>query len=96
METQTIPAYEMPTDPMRQMLVTKVIKYFVVQNIFDPISGKVLDVRTCAALVTGDDDVLMVADPDRLRRQLAEPETCAALLGRWPDMRVLYQDVKGN
>ncbi|WP_331761037.1 hypothetical protein OG225_43170 (plasmid) [Nocardia sp. NBC_01377] len=92
MDTITLPPYEMPTDYMRKVFVTELIKYMVGASITDPNTGNILDVRTCAVLVTGDDDVQLVADPDHLRSQLAHPEVCAALLEKWPDMRVLYQD----
>lgn len=92
METSTIPAYEMPTDVLRKKVLTELIKYMVGQQIFDPTTERALDARTCAVIVTGDDDVKLVGDPDHIRAKLADPEVCAALLKRWPDMRVLYQD----
>lgn len=96
METSTIPPYEMPTDVLRKTVITELIKYMVGRQMFDLTTGKALDARTCAVIVTGDDDVKLVADPDHIRTQLADPEICANLLNRWPDMRVLYQDEPRN
>ncbi|WP_033247131.1 hypothetical protein [Nocardia carnea] len=96
MNNQTIPAYEMPVDLLRKTMITEAIKYMVGQLMFDPATKKPLDARTCAVIITGDDDVQLIGDPDHIRARLADPGVCAALLERWPDMRVLYQDERRN
>lgn len=40
------------------------VKYLVQQNIFCPVSGRVLDVRTCYVILDSDGDPAYVVDPE--------------------------------
>ena len=93
METTTapeIPAYEMPANPLEKKFITEMIKFEVCRQICDPETGAILDIRTCAALIDGD-NVRAVRDPNYLRDVLAKDNVRAALLKTWPDIRVYYQ-----
>ncbi|WP_433635459.1 hypothetical protein [Nocardia sp. CA-120079] len=89
--TPEIPAYEMPAHPLEKKLIEEFIKYDVCRQIFDPTTKTILDVRTCAALIDGD-NVRAVRDPKFLRAALAKDNVRAELLKRWPNIRVYYQD----
>ncbi|MGW4720679.1 hypothetical protein [Nocardia sp. NPDC004260] len=83
-----IPAYAMPSNPFEKQVVKETIKDMVCRQIFDP-SGPILDVRTCAALIVGD-DVKAVRDPEAMRTLLANDEFRARLLRMWPNARIYY------
>ncbi|WP_067469661.1 hypothetical protein [Nocardia amamiensis] len=91
METTTpeIPAYEMPTNPLEKKVITEIIKGMVCRQISDPATGAILDVRTCAALIDGD-NVRAVRDPEFLRTLLDNDAHRAAILKACPNIRVYY------
>ncbi len=51
------------SDPMRAHMTRQVIKYMCTRKITCPLSGHILDMRTCVALVKDDGDVAYVMAP---------------------------------
>lgn len=61
---------------------TMMVKYIVQRNIFCPVSGVVLDVRTCKWFVDKDGDPAYVVAPDVYDRAVANPAIVSSLADR--------------
>jgi len=67
---------------VEQHVDKQMVRYIVQRNIFCPITGNVLDVRTCKWFVDSDGDPAYVVDPLVYDRVKDQPDTIAALEAR--------------
>lgn len=69
---------------VRTCVVRAMIESIVIRDIFCPVSGRVLDLRTCVALVgyPEADDVVMVVDPEAWREREASVRAMDAFTAR--------------
>lgn len=60
---------------IENMVHREFVKYLVQKNIFCPITGKVLDIRTCYAILDADGDPMFVVAPsagEEIERLISE------------------------
>lgn len=68
----------MRTD-IQQEVDRQMVRYIVQRNIFCPVTGAVLDVRTCKWFVDADGDPAYVLSPEAYDAAVSEPEIMSAL-----------------
>lgn len=71
----------MRTD-IQQRVDRQMVLFIVQRNIFCPISGSVLDIRTCKWFVDKDGDPAYVVSPEVYDRVVVQPDTVTALAER--------------
>jgi hypothetical protein len=70
----------MSNTTLEKILRDEMVRYLVTKAIFCPVTGQVLDERTCVVLNDIDGDPLMVLSPDGWTRIAAKVENQARLL----------------
>jgi len=67
---------------VQQEVDRQMVLFIVQRNIFCPVSGNVLDLRTCKWFVDADGDPAYVVDPEVYDKVVAQPATVEALAER--------------